>query len=57
MTSRCSLVLVASVLLGVSQAFYLPGLAPVTYCTTPQEGKCQVGRKETVTISIRILVF
>ena len=32
MAGRCTLLLL--VVLGVAQAFYLPGLAPVTYCSS-----------------------
>jgi hypothetical protein len=32
MAGRCTLLLL--VVLGVARAFYLPGLAPVTYCSS-----------------------
>jgi len=33
--------LLGLLLLGASQAFYLPGLAPVTYCKNTESGNCQ----------------
>lgn len=42
-------VLVAAVLVGAGQAFYLPGLAPVNYCQQGivDDNKCQVSHVMT----------